>query len=348
MVLNHLSPRACAEANADGACGDPGDGFRIERIPGCTFGVRVHGLSLADTAALDRHQNRLYQAFLEHGMLVFPGQGGLTPEENKAFARRFGELDKTMPEITFSNRKKEGELLRPDEHQFKALHASEAWHTDHTFLPVAVKAASLFAEELPAAGGETEFCDMRAGYEALGAATQERIAGLAAYCSNHYLFARRLGVHPDDQQDGASMLSKGSPLYPDTPILRPLVKTHPETGRKSLFVTAHMFSIPGMPRAESVRLLDDLIDVACQAPRVYSHAWEVGDLVFWDQRCVLHRARPYDPTEPRKVRTTRVAGDPRSEAGLLDAVSPETAKEVMQAELAELKAHPDVSSTRLR
>lgn len=106
------------------------------------------------------------------------------------------------------------------------------------------------------------------------------------------------------------------------------MKVHPETGRKSLFIASHAFGIPGMSEEESEKLMDDLTAFACQAPRVYRHNWSVGDLVVWDNRCFLHRGRPYDPKEQRKLRGTRVAGDIGSESGLPNPPGKESAKQL--------------------
>ena len=97
---------------------------------------------------------------------------------------------------------------------------------------------------------------------------------------------------------------------------RPLVKVHPETGRKSLLIGRHAHAIPGLPAAESEQLLDELVSFACQPPRVYHHRWTVGDAIIWDNRCLLHRATPWDMTQPRVMWHTRLAGDPVSEAAL--------------------------------
>jgi alpha-ketoglutarate-dependent taurine dioxygenase len=100
------------------------------------------------------------------------------------------------------------------------------------------------------------------------------------------------------------------------PPLRPLVKHHPVTGRRSLFIGRHAYGIPGLADEESQRLLDDLLAFACQPPRVWRHRWQAGDVAIWDNRCVLHRARPFDPVEPRVMHHTRIAGDPATESGL--------------------------------
>ena len=96
--------------------------------------------------------------------------------------------------------------------------------------------------------------------------------------------------------------------------LRPLVKVHPVSGRRALYIGRHAHAIPGLEANESERLLDELVTFACQPPRVYEHHWQVGDLVLWDNRCVLHRARPWDPKQPRVMKHTRISGDPVTEA----------------------------------
>ena len=98
------------------------------------------------------------------------------------------------------------------------------------------------------------------------------------------------------------------------PPLRPLVKTHPVTGRPSLYIGRHAYGIPGLPADESEKLLDELVAFACRPPRTFRHSWQPGDVVIWDNRCVLHRARPWDHREPRVMHHTRVAGDPATEA----------------------------------
>src|SRR5262249_53303151 len=105
--------------------------------------------------------------------------------------------------------------------------------------------------------------------------------------------------------------TKGAPL-------RPLVKMHPVTGRLALFIGRHAYAIPGLTEAESEKLLSDLVDFACRPPRTYAHWWQPGDVVIWDNRCVLHRARPYADREPRVMRHTRVAGDPATELAAAD------------------------------
>jgi len=250
----------------------------------------------------------IHAAFLRHGVLVFPGQQ-LSEAGQGAFARRFGAIEKLHPKqpgatIMISNKKADGTVARPDESQYQILKGNEGWHTDSTYMPLASKAAMLYALTLPPTGGETEFADMRAAWDALDAAMQQKLEGLCAYHSLYYSQSRLGYAHTTDNLYGFH--DKGAPL-------RPVVKTHPETGRKSIYTGRHAYGIPGMGAAESERFLDELLDFACRAPRTYLHRWTVGDLVVWDNRCMMHRARPYDASYPRVLRGTRIAGDPATE-----------------------------------
>jgi alpha-ketoglutarate-dependent taurine dioxygenase len=245
-------------------------------------------------------------AFHEHAVLVFPGQH-LEANEQVAFARRFGAIEYIVPDfdtVPISNRRRDGTLLGDDEPTMQILRGNEGWHTDSSYMPLAAKASVLSAEVVPSRGGETEWADMRAAYEALDPATRERIGKLAAYHSLRYS-QQRIG------QTRTGGFGYGFSV--EKPPLRPLVKVHPVTGRPSLFVGRHAYGIPGLAPEESERLLDHLVDFACRPPRIHGHAWAPGDIVIWDNRCVLHRARPWDHAEPRVMHHTRIAGDPATE-----------------------------------
>ena len=181
------------------------------------------------------------------------------------------------------------------------MKGNEGWHTDSTYMPLAAKAGMLMALVVPPEGGETEFADMRAGYEALNPEMQAKLEGLAAYHSLYHSQAKAGYKHNTDHFYGFH--DKGAPL-------RAVVKTHPETGRKSIYTGRHAFGIVGMREEDSEALLDKLMEDACQPPRTYKHCWEVGDLVVWDNRCVMHRARPYDTKYPRALRASRISGEP--------------------------------------
>jgi alpha-ketoglutarate-dependent taurine dioxygenase len=246
-------------------------------------------------------------AFHEYAVLVFPGQH-LTEAEQVAFANRFGEIellaaDPEQKAVAISNQKPDGTVMTADEHRFKSLRGNEGWHTDSSYMPLAAKASVLRAEVVPS-GGATEWADMRAAWDALDPATRARIEKLSAHHSLRYSQARIGHTDPGGSWYGFSVKD---------PPLRPLVKVHPVTGRPALFIGRHAYGIPGLEPEESERLLADLLAFACRPPRTYEHAWRPGDVAIWDNRCVLHRARPWDHSQPRVLHHTRIAGDAASE-----------------------------------
>ncbi len=271
-----------------------------------TLGATITDIDLAQ---LDEPTwNCVEDAFHEYAVLVFPAQN-LTGDAQVAFSGRFGEIellraDPDAKTVSISNQKQDGSVLQPDEHRYQTLRGNEGWHTDSSYMPLAAKASVLSAQVVPPAGGETELADMRAAYDALPADRKEQIDDLSAYHSL-YQSQAKIGFIVETGA-GYGYHTSGAPL-------RPLVKTHPVTGRKSLFIGRHAFRIPGLDDRQAEILLDDLLAFACRPPRVYRHVWRPGDVVIWDKRCVLHRARPYDYGQARVLRHTRVAGDPASE-----------------------------------
>lgn len=281
--------------------------YRLQLKPvNATCGALVEGIDLAQLD--DGAWRAVYAAFLEYGLLIFPRQN-LSSEQQGEFARRFGPVEKLNPKqrgatIAISNQKADGSLAGPGEFQYEVLKGNEGWHTDSTYMPLASKAAMLYAIELPPEGGETEFADMRAAWEALSTEEQTSLEKLSAYHSLYYSQHRSGFEHKTDNIYG--LHTHGAPL-------RPVVKVHPETGHKSLYTGRHAYGLQGMSEAASQAYLDDLLERACQPPRVYRHVWQVGDLVVWDNRCLMHRARPYDPAHARVLRGSRISGDPESE-----------------------------------
>jgi alpha-ketoglutarate-dependent taurine dioxygenase len=281
--------------------------LRIEPTD-ATLGASVTGVKLAALESATWHA--LEDAFHEYGLLIFPRQQ-LTGGEQVTFGRRFGEIEHIFGEldiIPISNQRPDGSLLDDDEAAMQIMRGNEGWHTDSSYMPLAAKASVLSARVVPPAGGETEWADMRAAYEALDDALRERIAGLSAYHSIRYS-QERIG-------DTGPGIGYG---YGDhEPPLRPLVKVHPVTRRPSLFIGRHAYGIPGLEPDESESLLDELLENACRPPRIHRHSWRAGDVVVWDNRCVLHRARPFDHGQPRVMKHTRISGDPASELAAAD------------------------------
>jgi alpha-ketoglutarate-dependent taurine dioxygenase len=279
--------------------------FDIEPLD-ATLGAVVTGLKLA--ALDDGAWHDLHAAWLEYALLIFPGQH-LSRDEQIAFARRFGPLEFEIAAI--SNVKSDGTLIAdPDNDVLKILKGNMGWHCDSAYMPVQAKGAVFSAAVVPSSGGQTGWADMRAAYDALDDDLRAKVESLAAYHSLYYSQSK-LGHYP---KKGSEYSGYG---FHDGPVpLRPLVKVHPETGRKSLLIGRHAHNIPGMDASESERLLQQLVDFACRPPRVYHHNWVPGDAVVWDNRCLLHQATPWDMTEPRVMWHSRIAGDPASEAAL--------------------------------
>ena len=276
---------------------------------GATFGAVVRGVALR--ALDDATFAAIHAAWLEHALLIFPDQH-LTREEQDAFARRFGDLEFSAAPI--SNIGKDGKVhAEPADDLVKSLRGNEGWHHDSTYMPVQAKGAVFSAEIVPTEGAATGWADMRAAYEALDDATRSLVADLAAYHSLYYSQGRD-GYLPSKRNADGGYDMYG--YHGKEPSLRPLVKVHPETGRPNLLIGRHAYGIVGMDPDESEQLLDRLNQEACQPPRVHHHQWEVGDAVIWDNRRLVHRATPYDMTQPRRMWHTRIAGDPASELAI--------------------------------
>lgn len=283
-----------------------GDRLRIEPLD-AVFGAVVADVAVARCGP--RQITAIREAWIEFGLLVFPGQHLSQPEQDH-FARQFGELEFVATALT--NIGSDGTVRDPAHPLVKSLKGNEGWHHDSTYMPIQAKGAVFTAEIIPAQGGATGFADMRAAYEALDAETRAQIAGLAAFHSRRYSMDRA-GLHVDAGAASASQLYG----YDDSePPLRPLVKPHPDTGRPNLLIGQHAFGVSGMSAELSEALLDRLDDHATQPRFTYHHEWSVGDAVLWDNRRLMHRATPHDPGEQRRMWHTRIAGDPATEAGL--------------------------------
>ena len=277
----------------------------ISPVPNKTFGAVITDVDLKNLTTDDFAL--IKQNFLKFGFLVFPGQF-LSDQENIAFGERFGKLEFGASPMSNQAKMEDGtygKVFDIESQRMRTNVGNEAWHTDSTYWPISSKCAMLSAIVVPKEGGETQLADMRAGYAALDEATKSQIAHLSAYHSTEFSQANDVGNFP--------LREEGS-IYHGEAYLRPLVKTHPETGVKNLFVGRHAFGIPGLERDESRELLQQLVQFVISAEeRVYTHQWEVGDTLIWDNRALLHRARPYDYGQPRVLTATRVAGDPETE-----------------------------------
>jgi alpha-ketoglutarate-dependent 2,4-dichlorophenoxyacetate dioxygenase len=258
-------------------------------------------------------------AAIEAGMdrfavLVFRDQD-LTDEQQVAFSRNFGEIEsystpgnirksaehrlRTPGIIDFSNLDKTGDILSAGDRIWFFKLADRLWHSDSSFRPVPAKYSLLSGRVLPSWGGNTEFADMRAAYDALDERTKSEIEALV--CLHSLRYSRAAIGFTDLTEDE---------IVAFRPIRQRLVRTHPVTGRKSLFLASHAGEIEGWPIPASRMFLHELTEHATQREFVYSHEWRLHDLVVWDNRQTMHRARRFDDrNEIRDVRRTTLAGD---------------------------------------
>jgi taurine dioxygenase len=267
-----------------------------------SFGAEVMGLDLSRPLAPDLAA-ALRAAFDRHLVLLFRGQD-LSPEAHIAFSRHFGPLEVHVlsqyhasqhPEIfVLSNVGPDGRPNRvhPDR-------GTLVWHTDASFQRRPAYATILYAEAAPSTGGHTLFADTLSAYEALGEEDRARLAGLRVI---HDLSVSRekAGYGPLPPEQRAKV----------PPVEHPLVRTHPPTGRRGLYLGSHGQAIVGLPAHESAGLIERLMAHITEPRFVYDHTWRRGDLLLWDNRAILHRATEYDPAvEPRIVRRTVITGE---------------------------------------
>ena len=247
-------------------------------------------------------------AFEEHSILVFRGRT-LDDETQIAFSHRFGSLEVTRsmnpaagtPFARQSNLDiKTGEFIPVDDRRMIYQLANMLWHSDSSFKPVPALCSLLSARIIPPEGGATEFASTRGAYPALPEDMKRRVAGAIAV--HDFSWSR-------DQIRPGFFTTEERATYP--PVRHPLVRTNPVNGRPALFLGAHASHIEGMPIEEGRALLKALLDHVTQPQFRYRHEWREGDLVVWDNRCVLHRATPYDSTPyKRLLQRTAVSGDP--------------------------------------
>jgi alpha-ketoglutarate-dependent 2,4-dichlorophenoxyacetate dioxygenase len=246
-----------------------------------------------------------------YAVLVFHGQN-ITDEQQMAFSRNFGPLEDsrggnvTKPQDKrldtgmndVSNLGKDGKPLAMDSRQRMFNLGNMLWHSDSSFRAIPAKYSLLSARTVNRKGGDTEFADMRAAYDALDEEIRREVEDLVC---EHSLMVSRGSLGFLDYTDEEKAMFK--------PVRQRLVRTHPVSGRKSLYLSSHAGGILGMPTAYARILLRDLTEHATQPRFVYVHKWQLHDLVMWDNRQTMHRGRRYDETQPRDVRRTTVAGD---------------------------------------
>jgi alpha-ketoglutarate-dependent 2,4-dichlorophenoxyacetate dioxygenase len=270
------------------------------------FGAEITGVDL--TRLDDATFEHIEDAFETYSVLVFPNQN-LDDDAQIAFSRRFGELEKTQGHIAnnfqvkhvseITNLDPDGKLMAPDDPRVLYRLGQRNWHSDSSFKRVPAKASLLHARKLPPNGGDTQFASLRAAYDALPDARKRELEDKVAI--HHYAYSRR---------NGGYALTNEAEDKRFPPVPQAMIRANPVNGRKALYVGSHASHIRGMPEEEGRALLKELLDFATQEQFTYLHHWKVGDLVVYDNRAALHRARPYKITEhPRILHRTTVMGE---------------------------------------
>ena len=272
----------------------------------------LHPLFAAEVEAFDMREPltealaaEIEAAMNRYAVLVFHGQS-LTSEQQLAFTRWFGPLDlgrkkavKTGSRLAeeemvdLSNLDENGYVFDRNHRKILSNMGTRLWHTDSSYKRPAAKFSILSAHAVPPSGGETEYADMRAAYDALPDALRSECEGRFA---EHWVHHSRstLGFEPTAEEIKAAM----------PPVRWPLIRTHSGSGRKLIYIGAHARQVIGLSVPEGRILLRDLLEHATQRQFVYQHKWQVGDVVIWDNRAVLHRGCRYDLSFPRDIRRT--------------------------------------------
>ncbi|HUP35552.1 MAG TPA: TauD/TfdA family dioxygenase [Candidatus Limnocylindria bacterium] len=293
------------------------------RQVGPCLAAEVEGIDLTRPLSLDEVA-AVHAGMDKYAVLVFHDQP-LTDEQQLAFTSSLGEIEHAIgtslraPDeyrlpTTFadvSNLDKDNQIYaREDRRRLFAL-GNRLWHSDSSFKVIPAKYSLLHARSIPSKGGNTEFADMRAGYDAIDDETRALVQDLV--CEHSQLYSRQqLGFTDFTDEERVRF----------APVRQCLVRTHPVHRRKSLYLSSHAGGIVGWPVPEARAFLRDLNEIATQRQFVYSHRWRVGDLVMWDNRQTMHRARPFPAHEPRDVRRTTLVGDGPTAAQVAAEASP--------------------------
>jgi alpha-ketoglutarate-dependent 2,4-dichlorophenoxyacetate dioxygenase len=273
------------------------------------FAGLVSGCNVAQT--LSRDEVDALHAGMDHfGLLVFHDQQ-IDDDQQIAFSRSLGPLEQATGDIAapedrrlsmdlndISNLDKHNRVLARDDRRRLFALGNRLWHSDSSFKEVPARYSILSARQIPTTGGNTEFADMRAAYDALDHATKHEIHDLI--CLHSQLFSRSILGFTDFTDVEREKWA---------PVRQRLVRRHPSTGRLSLYLSSHAGVIEGWPVPEARALLRDLTEHATQRQFVYAHVWRPRDIVMWDNRVTMHRARRYNGTEVRDMRRTTLTNE---------------------------------------
>ncbi len=245
----------------------------------------------------------IHRAFLDHGILLFRDQN-ITREQHIDFSRRFGELDR-HDSLPRDRHPQYPELLmvtnepKPDGKPGDGKYTGHLWHSDMSFTPVPSLGSLLRSISIPPVGGDTMFANMTKAYDALSDTMKKLIAGLDGI---HVGKRKIVDLTPEREAESKRL---------NPPIAQPIVRVHPETGRKALYIGEKVECFVGMTREESKPIIDFLIRHATQPRFTYRHQWRTHDIVIWDNRCTMHAALgDYEDSEPRHLERTTVMGTP--------------------------------------
>ena len=257
-------------------------------------GAEITGIDLRDPVTPEI-RDAIMRAFLEFHILVFRDQS-LTKDEQFRFSENFGELEHHVGRLhdgtpypivhTVTNVGPDGKLDAA-----ATTRGNYYWHTDKSYHEIPSLMTMLHAVEVPASGGDTQFANIQKGYASLSDEMKERVEGLMVEHSWE-ASRRNVGAPPPSEAEKQER----------PPVVHPLARTHPDTGEKVIYLGHHVSHIVGLPQDESEALLEELNEHTTRPELIYTHQWRKGDYVMWDNRCLMHRARPnYDPGNERRV-----------------------------------------------
>ena len=273
-------------------------GVTVTRV-GVNLGAEISGVDLRRPVS-DGQFQAIDNALVENELIIFRDQD-INSEQLMSFGRRFGVL--TVHPFAPNEGKNAPELIKFRNDETTPPFGTDVWHSDETFRDEPPMATILCAKEVPAVGGDTMFVSMSAAFDGLSDRMQQYILGLDAI-HDMKPFRPLFGKSEEERKN----LQHFELMYP--PQLHPVVRIHPVTGRKSLFLASHIGTIVGWPRPEAMAFIRDLIEHATQAQFVYVHRWTQHDLVIWDNRTTMHRVRRFDDLNVvRDVRRTTTKSD---------------------------------------
>ena len=279
------------------------------------LGAEIRGVDMRRPLDAPTRQEIL-DAWMKHLVVVFPDQP-ITDQEHVAFTRQFGEpeifhqtslhlrSDRVREIFLVSNVDEDGRLMQPSEPSQKQLSSSRQWHTDSSYRPQPSVGSLLHGIEISRTGGITQFINMYLVYNDLPESLRRQVEGRKAR-HDFSMLSRLVGSPPPTEQEKAAM----------PPVWHPMVRRHPVTGRKSLYISSiYNDAVEGMADGAARRLIEELDAFAAQPKYMYRHVWEPHDVLMWDNRCTVHAVTPHDPSERRVMHRTTIVGSEPVTAG---------------------------------